>query len=66
MDIDKAKELKRGARVACPADRGSGPFTGTVTHVGVAVHKSLAGVEYIWVHVRGFGSEAVWPSNRLG
>lgn len=66
MHIEKAKLLKIGDVVRCPADRGEPKFVGSVTHVGNEVYKDLPGVEYIWVTVRGAKHESVWPSNRLG
>lgn len=70
MHIEKAKQLKVGQVVNCPADRGDAAFTARVTHVSQNVCKNLSGTEYLWVTVKGIGSlranGGVWPSNRLG
>jgi hypothetical protein len=67
MHIEKAKQLRRGETVRCPADRGDPAFTGTVTHVGVlgAESHNIHGEVYIWVEVKGPHHKSVWPSNRL-
>lgn len=62
MKIEKALKLRVGQQVNYPADRGSPPGTGNISHVGTQVHKNIHGREYIWVTVKGGG---VWPSNRL-
>lgn len=70
MNITKAKQLKYGAAVNCPADHGGLGFGGKVVDRNdlshVSVYKTASGVEYIWVLVKGVGSEAIWPSHRLG
>ena len=54
MDIEKAKQLKRGAAVWVPADRGSSAMPGRVTAPALegcdAVN--IAGVAYVWITVR--------------
>lgn len=67
MNIEQAKQLKRGDRVICPADRGFAAYVGTVTHDGTDTQPrcNYAGVEYIWVEVYGPLRKSVWPSNRL-
>jgi hypothetical protein len=65
MNIDRAKKLKRGDTVNCPADRGSAAFRGKVISVGEDVRSTPGGNEYIWVTIRGSLMESVWPSNRL-
>lgn len=64
MLITRAKLLKVGDKVRCPADRGSPEFVGVVRHVGTEENTTFAGTPYIWVTVRG-PHESVWPSNRL-
>lgn len=67
MDIAKARALKLGAVVACPADRGSPVYSGKVEHVGSVEAQDMQGRAYIWITVREPGAHAsVWPSNRLG
>lgn len=66
MNIEQAKQLKAGDRVACPADRGEPSFTGRVTSVGSNISKNLKGAEFVWVEVQGPHHKSVWPSNRLG
>lgn len=67
MDITKAKNLKAGQTVHCPADSGMPAYVGIITSVETAVAKNIYGHEYVWVGVRGpHGHVAVWPSNRLG
>jgi len=71
MDIKKAKSLKPGDSVYCPADRGEGAYKGTVIQdcVDCPTYRTPGGVEYIWIQVKGSGylgtRKAVWPSNRL-
>ena len=68
MNIVKAKALKPGALVRCPADRGDLPYTGKVTFVGTNESTGSDGKPYVWINVRNplNGRESVWPSNRLG
>lgn len=69
MDIQRAKSLKIGSIVHCPADRGDLAFIGKVVSVGEHVRKNLSGTEYVWIHVRHTypGKRlSAWPSNRLG
>jgi hypothetical protein len=70
MNTVKAKRLKYGSPVNCPADRGAYPFSGKVIDRSdlsqAPVFKTATGSEYIWVLVQGPGSAALWPSNRLG
>lgn len=66
MDIVKARQLKVGDRVSCPADRGNNAYQGVVSFVSTSEYKNALGVPYIWVNVKGNGKETVWPSNRLG
>lgn len=68
MDISKAKALKPGAVVHCPADRGEPAFTGTVASVGTA-ESSANGKPFVWIEVKHpypSNRKSVWPSNRLG
>jgi hypothetical protein len=71
MDIARAKALKAGQTVYCPADRGEPAYSGKVQVDGTwdysaaPVQKNATGVEYIWVDVKGNGRTSVWPSNRL-
>lgn len=68
MNIEKAKQLKRGASVWVPADRGSAPAAGLVIAPALDGHGgvTLRGDAYVWITVRTKLGEAVWPSNRLG
>jgi hypothetical protein len=70
MNIEKAKRLKYGSPVNCPADRGNFPISGKVVDrndlSAAPVHKCAGGSEYIWVLVKTPIGTAVWPSNRLG
>lgn len=67
MDIAKARTLKIGDTVRCPADRGDPAYSGKVEHVGQDEAQDLQGRGYLWVTVRRAGAHAsVWPSNRLG
>lgn len=66
MQIDKARQLKRGDIVACPPDRGNPGYRGTIKHVGAVEAKTTEGTPYIWVTVQAPWRHAeVWPSNRL-
>lgn len=67
MNIERAKKLRRGDTVFCPADRGDKAYTGQVTHVGAlgSVSHNHDGQAYIWVEVQGPHHKSVWPSNRL-
>jgi len=67
MDITKAKALKVGDIVHCPADRGELAHSGRVEHVGETECTHMCGKPFIWITVRPRNSHAsVWPSNRLG
>lgn len=69
MHITKARKLKVGDRVSCPADRGDPAFTGQVSWVQADAKAAIAhgsSAEYIWVEVQGQSKKSVWPSNRLG
>ncbi len=66
MHIDRAKGLKSGDRVNCPADRGDLAFEGKVTVVGVQESLDSKGNPYIWITVKGPHHSSTWPSNRLG
>lgn len=67
MNIEKARTIKPGDTVRCPADRGEPGYTGKVEHVSPNEGTNIHGVPYIWVTVRRPGGHAsVWPSNRLG
>lgn len=70
MDIERARKLKVGDSVNCPADRGSPAFTGRVSYIqpdAPAAKAFGSNQEYIWVNVTYNGRNAgVWPSNRLG
>lgn len=67
MDIAKARALKPGAIVHCPADRGQPAYSGKVEHIGQAEARDLQGRAYLWITVGRPGMHSsVWPSNRLG
>lgn len=66
MNIEKAKQLKIGQIVYCPADRGDAAYAGRVEFIDAGENKTSTGEKYIWVHVRGPHHATVWPSNRLG
>lgn len=75
MHISRARELKRGERVAVPSDRGEPSYVGYIHSVAADAQEdtNLYGVAYIWVTISReagpsiFGSPGkVWPSNRLG
>ena len=73
MKIERARQLKHGERVRCPADRGDPAYVGTVCDESELLAKAAAGkvystkAPYIWVAVRApDGRKALWPSNRLG
>lgn len=69
MNVQKAKSLKVGQKVFCPADRGEKAFSGKVVDQNLEnaqVHKNHKGDEYIWIAVQGLSKKSVWPSNRLG
>lgn len=69
MDISKARNLKQGDKVSCPADRGDKPFIGTVVSSNLQDCGSAVDYQmncYIWVEVLGAGGrKSVWPSTRL-
>lgn len=65
MDIEDARKLKVGDRVAYPADRGDPGGIGEVTHVGTKEGVVSDSKLYVWVNVKGVHHESVWPSNRL-
>lgn len=67
MDIAKARALKVGDTVHCPADRGASAYSGKVEHIGQAEAQDLQGRAYLWITVgRPSMHSSVWPSNRLG
>ena len=66
MNIEKAKKLKVGDSVRCPADHGNSAYCGKVTFIQpTLVNKNHVGEDYLWVHVKGPNHVSVWPSNRL-
>lgn len=65
MIIAKALLLKRGDTVKCPPDRNSPGSLGVVEKIETKVCTDLLGREYIWVTVKHFGHNSIWPSNRL-
>jgi hypothetical protein len=69
MELQKAKSLRIGQSVRCPADRGDPAYVGTVAHVEQqeCTHPCVAG-PFVWVTVRHQNGKqsAVWSSNRLG
>lgn len=66
MQIEHARKLRRGAPVRVPEDRGIGSHVCTVVSHGKDEHQTINGNPYLWVTVRyPWGSESVWPSNRL-
>jgi len=67
MILTKAKSLKIGDTVYCPADRGESGYHGKIIHIGEQVSKNIDGVEFVWITVRKDSkTNHVWPSNRLG
>lgn len=69
MKIERARLLKPGIIVHCPADRGDKAFTGIVVSEDCAVspmHLNHQQECFIWVEVQGAGKKSIWPSNRLG
>ena len=69
MDISKARNLKKGDKVHCPADRGDKAFMGKVVSENLKDCGSAVDWQmncYIWVEVLGPGNKkSVWPSTRL-
>ncbi len=68
MNINRAKGLKVGDKVFCPADRGIQAHLGRVLNVGTVVTRRLDGDEYLWIETEWVGSDGrkeVWPSSRL-
>lgn len=66
MDIAKARALKVGDTVRCPAQDISPAYSGKVEHVGQTEAQDMQGRAYLWITVRRPGAHAsVWPSNRL-
>ena len=68
MDIKQAKNLSFGDKIKFPADRGTPAGIATVktynggsSHQLCEVHKTIAGIGYIWVQT----DKGVWPSNRI-
>lgn len=63
----KPSEVKIGAIVHCPADRGDAPYTSRVVHIDPTSNKNIHGVEYVWVTVHRSDTHTnhVWPSHRL-
>lgn len=70
MHLDRAKALRPGDFVRCPADRGDQPYKGKVLEdcSDHTVHTNYYGEQFIWVRVYNPTTRhhAVWPSNRLG
>lgn len=69
MKIERARLLKPGIIVHCPADRGDKAYTGIVVSEDCAASPecvNIHGDKYIWIEVQGAGKKSVWPSNRLG
>jgi len=67
MDITRAKNLKVGDTVHCPADRGEPGYSGRVEHISTTEQTHMDSKPFLWVTVRKSNSTAhVWPSNRLG
>ena len=67
MTLDQAKRLRPGTLVHCPADRGDGPYTGTVVGVDSVEFENVMNVPYVLVEVQHseHGTKHLWPSNRL-
>jgi hypothetical protein len=66
LKIEKARKLKVGDYVSCPADRGDQAYRGQVTHVDGSEYENGNGDPYKWITVKNpWGWESVWPSNRL-
>lgn len=69
MQVSQAHNLKPGANVYCPSDRGEAAYVGQVegtAHVGAKPCNNAQGIPYVWVTVRHRRGVSTWPSNRLG
>lgn len=67
MNIGKARQLKVGQVVSCPADRGAKAYNGRIRHISDGAAQNIYGEHYLWVTVeKDRGRNEVWPSNRLG
>lgn len=67
MNLARAKTLKHGSLVHCPADNGEPGYSGIVRHVSGEATHALLKEPFLWVSVEKDGkTRHVWPSNRLG
>jgi hypothetical protein len=70
MQLEKARKLKPGNLVGCPADGNQPECMARVTRWNQDLQtqeakKNIHGDEYIWVELKGTGWRGIWPSNRL-
>jgi len=67
MHIEKAKNLRPGDFVVCPADGGSPEYTGMITSVNPVEQQDLFGKKFLRVKVKQLNGPNMtsWPTSRL-